>query len=602
MARSNDQWRSMGGQLAGACVLACLCLLIGFALWWPASYLLTYSETDDAHYRGVYAAEITSTNDTYHWTAADALLKVPRTTWAPFAIVDVKILDSARPLTLTIATHAVPIETTRRVIVLLAQPALLDTALVLRAPPLLQPDDDRHLGVRLARVDIHTVGQRLPAPLWLMMACWLVVVLSVSCRVLGLAPRVRWLVALVVPLLMMWTIHVDPSFATRWVWGWTLTWGIGVVGWVVMCRLLPQLPRTVRIVVWIWLMLRLITITYPGFEGHDYVIHAKRLLTMSEQQQWTVLDYPFEFNRRPALIVPLFYIIAGVLEPLFGTSWAMHVIAVCAEITTAVCFWVLLHRTNVSPRHATMATIVALVMPLSSAVLWWAFFPQILAHMCLFGMMASTARRDQGGAWWAGVWCAAIAWTHIGEILIAAVWYGWMRISEGDRGTSAWWWRWVPVVTIPLSALLVYVPYIQFLLNTVPSAVSPTLPQTWEQRIAQLQVAFAVGFAPIPWWLFPVLWWIIWHRIPQVARPWIVTVACWLLVELVTAYQVRYIYLAMPLVALGVSALLVPIWQRHWAGRVFVVVLVVSIAWISGAHWYDATLLGYRMRIDGLSH
>lgn len=602
MALSNERWRIILGQLMGAWVLACTCVLLGYALYWPHTYTLTYSETDDAHYRGVYAAEINDSNQIYHWTAADALLRVPRSTWTPFAIVDMKVLDSARPLTLRVATYAVPIDTTRRIKVLLAQPDLLATPLTLNAPPLNQPGDDRALGVRMAWVGIHTVGAHIPAGEWLVMTCWLVGVALASCLVLGITPRIVWLIALIVPALIMWAMHVDASIVTRWLWGWSLTWGIGVVGMIIITRVLPQLPRTVRLVVLVWLLMRLITVSYPGFEGNDYVIHAKRLLTMTDQHQWTVLDYPFEFNRRPALIVPLFYVVARLCEPFFGTALAMHVIAVCADTITALLMWLLLHRSGASTRLAALATVLMLVMPLSSAVLWWAFFPQIVAHMCLFGLMASSARGDQRGAWWAGVWCAAIAWTHIGEILIAVVWYGWMRISEADRGTAAWWWRWVPVLTLPLSALIVYVPYLQFLLNAAPPAVTPTLPQTWIQRITQLQVGFALGYAPFPWWIFPVLWGVAWYRLPRVARPWVITAACWLVVELISSYQVRYIYLTMPLVAIGASTLLLPFWQRHWAGRLFVVVVVACIAWVSFAHWHDATLLGYRMRVDGLSH
>lgn len=599
MRVATSQWWVWQWVLAS--VIACVCLASGFWVVSPGTFSLTYSETDDALYHNIYAVEQDALGQQYYWTEADAQLIVPRTSWAPFAIMGITLLDSARPLTVELNSLAIELRETRRVFVLVTIPpksAYVD----INAPALQTTSDTRSLGVRITDVLIYRVGNAVPAPMWFAMLCVLIGLLTISMRVAGITTWHLWSVVLIVPLLMLWATTHGASDATSWVWNWVLTWGLLIVASLVMRFVIPDLPVGVRVFVLVWLLVRIIGVTYPGFEGHDYLIHAKRLLTMQDTQQWTVLDYPYEFNRRPALIVPLFYALSAVLEPFLGTSLAMHIIAVCVETTTALLVWVLIQRLAIPLRIRVVTLILLLAMPLSSAVLWWSFFPQILAHFCLFGMMASVIRRDMRGAWWAGVWCAAVAWSHIGELLIAVVWYLCARIYESDRGTRDWWMRWLPVVLIPLSALVVYIPYMQLLLSpsvsNVPSFRTPPL----LPRLSQIKEAFAVGFAPIPWWLFPVIWGVAWRRAPSLARPWLIAAAIWISVELVTGYQVRYIYFTVPVLVLGMAYILVPHTRHGWAGRLFVMTIVFFVTWVSFAHWHDATLLLHRMRVDGLTH
>jgi hypothetical protein len=597
----NSAWNAPLGTTLIACMLACLVGVGAYVLLWPHTIHITYNQTADTFYRGIHGRETTSDGVEYQWTTTAAQLIIPRMTWMPMSIVDIVVLDSGRPLVMHINTTAVALSSTRHVRLLLAQPDGLATTLSIQAPALQTQRDLRSLGVRITRVQVHRIGVDLPAPAWLVMMCILVILASLTCNMLGNIRLHALLGGGVVVILMCWMIMRDASYTMIWVQGLVLTWCTVIAGIILMRRYMPQLPRVVLIAITVTLLIRIVAITNPGFEGHDYLIHAKRLITMQSQQQITVIDYPYEFNRQPALILPLFYGLSFILTPLFGTSLAMHLVAVWAETLTAAWIWLLLTRWGLPTRTASLATIILVAMPLSSAVLWWAFFPQIIAHMCLFGMMMSTARRDMPGAWWAGVWCAAIAWTHIGEVMIAAVWYVCVRLYESDRGTHDWWMRWVPVVVIPISALVVYLPYVSTLWHSTAPSSSILKLASWA-RIAQIKEGLAVGYAPIPWWTFPVLWGVVWYRAPRVARPWIVATVWWVMVELAMSYQVRYVYFGLPLIACGLAVLLVPLWQQRRAGRLFVGVVVAFIVWTSVSHWHDATLLWYRMRVDGLTH
>ena len=240
-------------------------------------------------------------------------------------------------------------------------------------------------------------------------------------------------------------------------------------------------------------------------------------------------------------------------------------------------------------------------MPIATAILWWAFMPQVLAHLLAFVVIYATLRRDRWGSILAGLAMTGVVWTHIGEVLIVAVWYIGLRVSESDRGSAAWWWRWLPVVALPLSASSLYLNYLQTLLHTA-STVDRAVPFRFANMLAQIKEGLAVGFAPLAWWLTPLLMLVAWRRLPQLAPAWVVTIVFWLGVELITGYQVRYGYLAVPLIAIGLAYCLTPLTRYGRAGWVFAATIVLFVTWVSLALWVDSTLLGVRPRVDGLSH
>jgi hypothetical protein len=240
-------------------------------------------------------------------------------------------------------------------------------------------------------------------------------------------------------------------------------------------------------------------------------------------------------------------------------------------------------------------------MPIATTVLWWAFMPQVLAHLLAFVVVYATLRRDRWGSILAGLAMTGVVWTHIGEVLIIAVWYIGLRVSEADRGSSGWWWRWLPVVALPLSATSLYLNYLQTLLHTAPT-VARIVPFRFANMLAQIKEGLAVGFAPLAWWLTPLLMLVAWRRLPPLAPAWAVTVVFWLSVELITGYQVRYGYLAVPLIAIGLAYCLAPLTRYGRAGWVFVATIVLFVTWVSLALWVDSTLLGVHTRVDGLSH
>jgi hypothetical protein len=227
--------------------------------------------------------------------------------------------------------------------------------------------------------------------------------------------------------------------------------------------------------------------------------------------------------------------------------------------------------------------------------------PQVLAHFFAFVVIYATLRRDRWGAILAGFAMAGVVWTHIGEILIALVWYIGVRLSEPDRWSSAWWWRWLPVAVLPLSATSLYVNYMLLLLHSAPTSAR-TVSIHFANMLSQMKEGLAVGFAPIVWWLTPLLALVAWRRLPKLAPAWVLTVVFWLVIELITGYQVRYGYLAVPLIAIGLAYCLTPLTRYGRAGWVFVATIVLFVTWVSLALWVDATLLGVHPRVDGLSH
>jgi hypothetical protein len=235
----------------------------------------------------------------------------------------------------------------------------------------------------------------------------------------------------------------------------------------------------------------------------------------------------------------------------------MHVVMVCAESLLGVVVWLISAKCkSLSGRNIGIVFDVGYAHRYHHFVV--AFMPQILAHLFAFVVVYATLRRDRWGAICAGLALTGVVWTHIGEILIIAVWYVGLRLSEADRGRPAWWWRWLPVVSLPLSATPLYVNYVQTLMQAAPP-VTHSVPMQWAAMLTQIKEGLAVGFAPIIWWLTPLLAFVAWRRLPQLVPAWVVTIVFWLVVELVTGYQVRYGYVAVPLIAIGLAYCLTPL-------------------------------------------
>ncbi len=548
-----------------------------------------------------YAPETASDGVQSRWTAGQAAITIPNSAWQQLPQVRLTIADSARPVTTTIQVGqmqvVVPLVNTTRVVWLLLPHTDMrgSQTLTLTTPVIQLAGDERELGIRLRQIAVLAQPWAWPAPWWWGAIAWLCVVGAWLGRLI-VGARWAWLGALIYgPVVLLAMMLSDMVNVDHWLAAWA---GIAVLvpvgAWLVR-RFAPLALVQGWVVV---LSLRLIGITYPTFAGHDYLIHLRRVFLFRDGS-WTMAAHPYEFGRRQSLILPLYYRLADGLGSLLGYHLAMHLIIVLCETGLGLAVWALLRRSGVTPLLALFSGLIVLSVPISSAVLWWSFMQQITAHVFTVVIAYAVVRRDQRGAYLAAGVLAGVALTHIGEAMIAAVWYGLLRLCESDRLTRAWWLRTLPV----LGAGLLLIPiYQSFFVNNVGNGqaglINPDLASVWPR----MQTAFMVGFAPFPW-LAVVLLLVLAVRVAwRTTLPWLLTAGLFFGVELVTQAQVRYIYTVAPLMATGLAAVLVPIWRKGWAGRVLVGVCIGFVAWVSLSLWVDAVLGLQKPRIDGLTH
>lgn len=342
---------------------------------------------------------------------------------------------------------------------------------------------------------------------------------------------------------------------------------------------------------------------YPPFAGHDYAIHLRRLLRFHDGA--TILtDNPYEFGQRVSLILPYYYYFADALSTALGHHLALHGLMITSETALGVVVWLLLRQIGVESRTAQLAGILTLVWPISSAVLWWSFMPQITAHVLTVVVAYAAVRIDRRGAYLAALCLVLIAAVHIGEFMVAAIWYGLLRISERDIFRRSWWQRSLPVLAVMPIPVVLYWPVIQTLgaTDTAPIMQSTATFAHIDQLLLRMRTAATVAWQPIPVVVGPV---VIGAAIWAIKRPawaWFgVGVTFWL-VELITQAQVRYLYTVTPLLATGFAVILMPIWRKGYAGRLFVLCLIGFVTWVSVALWIDGVMGWQKPRIDGLTH
>ncbi|RLT23013.1 MAG: hypothetical protein DWI30_04565 [Chloroflexi bacterium] len=588
--------------MVAAVIVVCV---VGYGALWPTKLVLPWSANGVSPFQGFYAIQ-TDDVGPYRWSKTDSTIRIAGVADHTMSIMQLIVSDSGRPVPVSLRSGSLVVTTivaqqTRHIALLLPLiHANVDTTVHMYAPPFVHPADERQLGVRVRSVTLLMASSNTLALSWLGVLLWVALIIWVSAWLLRAHRVVVWLSGVLgAPLLFAGAIIINASMTAAWLMSWALVLPLVPLLIVVMRWL--RLPTVVQSAVAFWVAVRLLLVVYPAFDGHDFLIHAKRLGEFHRLQSLTLLDHPFEFSGRPALILPLFYWLSDALARVVGLDLAMHVVIVCAESLLAVVVWLILRQCQVPARTAIIATLLTLAMPIATAILWWSFMPQVLAHLLAFVVIYATLRRDRWGAVLAGVAMAGVVWTHIGEVLIVAVWYSAVRVSEPDRGSAAWWWRWLPTVLLPLSATSLYVNYVYTLFHSEPTAAR-IVPFRFANMLAQMKEGLAVGFAPIAWWITPLLALVAWRRLPQLAPAWAVTVVFWLGVELITGYQVRYGYLAVPLIAIGLAYCLTPLTRYGRAGWVFALTIVLFVTWVSLALWVDATLLGVHPRVDGLSH
>ncbi|MFM2031973.1 MAG: hypothetical protein RLZZ297_738, partial [Chloroflexota bacterium] len=557
-------WRVMGEQRVIVWVLGIIGLWATLVLWQPTRVDVVMLERRiEPFLQGFYAPETASDGTAYRWSDGAGIVQNLVLPASQHVLWGVTVAAPLVPLGLDINELTV-LHAQRRHYFFFAPTTQWwgENTLVLRSTRFADENEARMLGVRVVAVRVQQPVSLFPAAGTFVAGLLLLIGFVVGARVVGMRPAAdvaALLAALAVVALLHW---LDRRAAAIWM------RELAAIAILVppVCLLLRRWFPVALSTGWgVVLAIRLWGIRYPGFEGHDYQIHLRRLAQF-RTGILSLVAHPYEYGRRQSIILPLYYRFADALAQLLSAPLAMHLIIVVAETSVALMVYQLLVRAELTPRAALFAALGVLLVPLSSTVLYWAFMQQITAHVVTFAIAAtalSTRRRDH---WLSGVLLAVVGLTHIGEALIAAVWYTALRLGQVDRFSAAWWRRWISPVLALGTVIPVYQPFLIGVGQDRGTLLRGVSPDVW----AQMGVAVEIAVAPIPLAAAVLLVGVFALRRPRLVLPWALTTAGFWLVEVMTQAQVRYLYTGAPLVFAALGVALAPVWQRGRAAKVLV--------------------------------
>lgn len=542
----------------------------------------------------MYQPETAIDSTQYRWSQPDASVVWRGLQFGSLAVAKIQIADVGEPVSVLINHYTTTVSGRRTVMVLLENTPLNGQQIIdISAPSFSVPGDTRELGIRLLSVGLFLIHAHTLPLIHQISVVWLT--LTITASVYLITRRYLLSGVIIAPTVMLIITALNPLHAGQWLSSISAVSSIMPLLIYIGRRWVPASLLAVTGTVY---MLRLWGIMYPLFAGHDYPIHLRRVFQFSEGI-WSLTANPYEFGRRTSVILPLYYRLADGLSTVFGHHLAMHALIITSETALGIAVWLLVRRAGLSDRTAVFAGILTLLWPISSAVLWWSFMQQITAHVFTILVAYSAMRRDQRGAYLAALFLGIVATMHIGEMMVAAVWYGLLRLSDTDIGQRTWWQRTFPVLILVPLLLPLYVPFLQNLANgTGGSLINPNL----NDVIPRMVTAVMVAWQPIPVWVAPIVIGAAVLALKRLGRAWIGVGATFWLVELVTQAQVRYLYTIAPLLATGFAITLMPLWRKGYAGRLFVLCLMGFVAWVSMALWIDGVMGWQKPRIDGLTH
>jgi len=590
--------------------------LMGIGVWviiigaWISMYLL-YALMTPTHYalqsasphiqpllQHMYLPEEAADGTRYRWTQPESAVEWAGLPVGTPVIATVQLADVGAPRELRVNNLQTLIQGRRTIQLLLADTPLdSQQTVTISAPEFTVPGDTRVLGVRLLAVGVALVGPQTLPFMTIISGIWLAGVLALS---LGLLRRSWWFVGVIAaPIIVIVLTSLNPLHAAQWMRGLA---GVSTIIPVVIFVGRRWIPTSLLVVTSGVFAVRVWGIMYPPFAGHDYAIHLRRLMRFHDGAA-VLTDNPYEFGQRVSIILPYYYHFADALSTLVGHHLALHGVMITSETALGVVVWLLVRRAGVSERTAQLAGILTLLWPMSSAVLWWSFMPQITAHLLAIMVAYAAIRQDRRGAYLAAVCLALIATLHVGEFMVAAVWYGLLRISEQDVFRRVWWQRTLPVLAVVPIPVVLYWSIVQsFGGANTDTTGSLSIMTHLNDVLPRMLTAAIVAWQPIPVWAAPIVIGMAVWGLNRLGWAWLgVGVTFWL-VELITQAQVRYLYTITPLLASGFAISMMPIWRKGYAGRLFVLCLVGFVAWVSVALWIDGVMGWQKPRVDGLTH
>lgn len=621
----------------------------------PGYSLIIGTRPDNGLITGFHGAEQDSAGTSYRWTSgtAEVVLSgpVPRgptlltlsLSWLPPGTASPRMLsvflDDAYAISLA---HA---DQPRSYTILLPTDTLNDGELRvgLHSETTVIPPDERELGIRLDKIGLSWSNATfpLPAPAPLLAQIGITLVWLVSARRMGLSTIITVLVVALIVAGLALMVALTPALAAIWQTrlfvASLICAGIVFAASALLPRIDPEASawfvRGVLLITLVSLAIRLLGILHPSFFSHDLYIHSRRLADVA-RGNLTLIDTPWEFNRRITVVPPTIYMLMAPFTLIADRDNALQVFYSVVDGLTPLLVALLARRFSLSERASLAAAAMMAWLPMQFTALYWGFANQVVGQvLTLLALIIVLGPAPKAKRSWLAIvmLLAVIFLTHSGVLLLIGVALGLFIVFGFARalytrparsGPMLTWalhsnqmvyWRgWFgALLGAALIALtLQYVESLRLMAHGLVAGVgagSDSAAQATDEGalLAQIWVGLKASFAPLPLLLVAAgLIALIWRshgRERMLALTTTFSAIAFLAVDIITNIQIRYGYFIAPVACIGVAALIEPI-LRSRLGRTTAWALVGLVMVAGLGLWVTAALYGVKPSVNPLTH
>ncbi|MFL5806571.1 MAG: hypothetical protein ACJ8CR_33195 [Roseiflexaceae bacterium] len=476
------------------------------------------------------------------------------------------------------------------------------------------PADPRPLGLRFEGAALGVVGARVvwPAPALLLaqtallllgalvlrrlrvplaLAAGGVALLALAIFATGLAQPLliaRYSVRLAVALALLASLTY-----------WLLPWAERVCTWI-------GPPRVVRALWGIMLLacaIRLAGAVYPLFSGFDLALNVDRL-TQNLTGQLVITRRSIEFHNGITIYPPGPYL-AFMPGLLLGLAPPLLVQASIALFDGMAAFAIgaLARALGASGRAALLAALLYAAVPVGLTTLWFGLTAQVFGQALMaplaLALLAALCEPRRITPWMAAAALLGVAvLSHIGVTIVAFVWLGLAWLLLARRGAAAPQARCPHTLVLVAGALLgvvlLYADVAALKIQEIDTIGRELVAEGYDPIYALIWRGFLIAFHPLVLLLLPIgLALLLRQRRPAGAGAltiaWLGTALLFLLVEIATGLQVRYIYFLTPLACILAGLLLDRLAARgvlaRWVAWAVALLLLAqgTAAWLTAA-------------------
>jgi toxin CptA len=376
----------------------------------------------------------------------------------------------------------------------------------------------------------------------------------------------------------------------------------------------PWLVRALWGITILACLIRFAGALYPLFAGFDLGLNVDRLI-QNLSGRLVITRRSIEFHNGITVYPPGPYLVympgllLGLSPPLLVQSASAF-----ADGLGALAVGALARALGARPRAALLAALLYAAVPVGLTALWWGLTAQVFgqALMAPLALALLAALRQPGRvALWvvAGVLLTVAALSHIGVTIVAFAWLGlaWLALARRGAAPPGSWLRLTLALAVSgvVSLVLLYVDVAALKVQQFDTVGREILSEGYEPIYALIWRGFLIAFHPLVLLVLPVgLLLLLRRRLPvggpELILGWIGTAVIFLLVEITTGLQVRYIYFLTPLACMLAGLLLDRLAVHSATARRIAWVVAVLLLAQGSAAWLNSAFNDLRMSMVSL--